>query len=287
MDLSEKDRNTLSNLEKGYEGELLFDSWVEGLSNNWIILHDLLFESNNTEFQIDSLLISSEIIYQFEVKNFDGDFYIEDDKWFSHSGKEINNPLHQLERSESLFRRLLLEFGIKTPIKSFVCFVNPEFHLFHAPRYQPIIFPTQLPRFIKKLQKNPPTIQKEPIKLAEKLVAANLKESRHKRVYEYRFEELKKGIRCCRCNSFLENHKVDLFICKYCGEIERVKSAVLRNIDEFILLFPQWKITTGLIYEWCNGLKTERTIRRILLENYILVGNRKNSYFIKAPINNK
>ncbi|WNS73723.1 nuclease-related domain-containing protein [Bacillus sp. DTU_2020_1000418_1_SI_GHA_SEK_038] len=281
MDLSDKELTILTNLEKGYAGELLFDSWVEGLSNDWIILNDLLFESNNTEFQIDSLLISSESIYQFEVKNFDGDFYIEDDKWFSHSGKEINNPLLQLERSESLFRRLLLEFGVKTPIKSFVCFVNPEFHLFQAPRYQPIIFPTQLPRFIQKLQKNPPTIQKAPIKLAEKLVAAHLIESRHKRVYEYQFEELRKGIRCSKCNSFLENLKADLFICKICGETERVKSAILRNVDEFILLFPQKKITTGLIHEWCNGLKTERTIRRILLENHKLIGNRKNSYFIK------
>ncbi|KAB2338931.1 NERD domain-containing protein [Cytobacillus depressus] len=283
MNLSEKDLNNLTNLEKGYEGELLFDKWVEALSGDWLILNDLLLESNNTEFQIDSLWISPETIYQFEVKNYDGDFYIEGDKWFSQSGKEIKNPINQLERSESLLRRLLQDFGVKTPIKSFVCFVNPEFHLYQAPSNLPIIFPTQFSRFMKKLSMSPPTIQKGYVKLAEKLVAAHIKESQYKRVYEYRFEDLRKGVTCTRCNSFLINLKVDVFICKNCGEAERVKPAILRNVEEFTLLFPKRNITTSAIHEWCNGLKTKRTIRRILLENYTLIGNRKNSYFIKNP----
>ncbi|MEH7346030.1 nuclease-related domain-containing protein [Bacillus sp. JJ1532] len=283
MNLSEKDRSTLTNLEKGYEGEVLFDSWVEDLSNDWIILNDLLFESNNTEFQIDSLLISSETIYLFEVKNYDGDFYTEDDKWFSQSGKEINNPLYQLERSESLFRRLLYDFGVKTPIKSFVCFVNPEFHLYESPHNQPIIFPTQLPRFIKKMQKNPPRIQKTPLKLAEKIAAAHMTESRHKRVYEYQFEKLKKGIRCLKCVSFMADFSSEQFVCNRCGVKEKVATGILRTVEEFILLFPERRITTNAIYEWCDGIKSKRTIRRILLLKYKPFGNGKDSYFVKMP----
>ena len=187
----------------------------------------------------------------------------------------------QLERSESLFRRLLLEFGVKTPIKSFVCFVNPEFHLFQAPRDQPIIFPTQLPRFIKKLQKNPPRIQKAPIKLAEKLVASHLKDSRHKRVYEYRFEELRKGVRCSHCTSFMVDYSSEYLMCHSCGIKEKAVTAILRNVEEFILLFPEKRITTSAIYEWCNRIKSMKTIRRILMIKYTPVGISKDSFFVK------
>ena len=41
----------------------------------------------------------------FEVKNFEGDYYIEKDQWYSASSKiEIVNPLSQLERSRSLLQ---------------------------------------------------------------------------------------------------------------------------------------------------------------------------------------
>ncbi len=281
-DLSEKELNTLRNLERGFEGELLFDNWVEDLSNGWIILNDILLEYNQTEFQIDSLFISSELIYLFEVKYFDGDFYIDGDGFYTQSGKEINNPLLQLERSESLFRRLLQDFGIKTPIKSFVCFVHPEFHLYEAPRNHPIIFPTQLPRFVKKLQMNPPTIQKASLRLAEKIVAAHINESRHKRVYEYQFEELKKGVRCYNCVSFMDDYSPEYLICNKCGIKEKAVTAILRNVEEFIFLFPKKRIFTNTIYEWCNGIRSKKTIRRILMLKYTPVGISKDSYFVKV-----
>lgn len=281
MVLSEKDKSTLINLEKGYEGELIFDSWVGKLSNNWLVLNDLLFESNNTEFQIDSLLISPEALFQFEVKNYEGDFYIEGDKWYSQTEKEIKNPLNQLERSESLLRRLLQDIGVKTPIKSFVCFVNTEFHLYDAPRNPSLIFPTQLSRFMKNLDKRTSKLHQGNLKFAEKLCAANLKESRHKRVYEYQFEELKKGVRCRYCFSFMDDYNPEQLICNCCGVKEKAASGILRNVEEFIFLFPDNRITTNAIYEWCNGIKSKKTIRRVLMSNYAPVGFSKDCYFVK------
>ncbi|MGM0834523.1 MAG: nuclease-related domain-containing protein [Bacillota bacterium] len=107
MELSEKDKQHYHYLQKGYDGEVKFDSLTENLQCECIILNDLLFKINNTVFQIDSLIITAEILRFYEVKNFEGDFYYESDRMYTKSKTEINNPLNQLNRGVSLFRQLL------------------------------------------------------------------------------------------------------------------------------------------------------------------------------------
>ncbi len=106
MQLSDAENQYLSNMEKGYEGEQAFSNMLEKRSDDWLIINDLLLEHNNTRFQIDTLLLQHNGIYLFEVKNYEGDFYVESDKWFQKSGKEMKNPILQLTRSESLLRQL-------------------------------------------------------------------------------------------------------------------------------------------------------------------------------------
>ena len=106
MNLSEKDHLNYLNLNKGFIGEQHFDEWLHHLPDNWLILNDLLFEFSHSHFQIDSMVISNSTIYIFEVKNYDGDYYMEDDRWFSTSGAEIKNPIFQLKRTETLLRKL-------------------------------------------------------------------------------------------------------------------------------------------------------------------------------------
>jgi len=146
-ELSEEDRQYYFNLEKGYEGELAFDRYLETLSDDWLIVNDLFLRYNNTSFQIDSLLISHEMIYLFEIKNFEGDFYFEGDHWYTLSKREISNPMLQLEKNLSLLRRLLLDWGYNYHFSENLVFVNPEFFLYNAPLGKPIIFPSQIERF--------------------------------------------------------------------------------------------------------------------------------------------
>src|SRR5690554_1462358 len=79
MHLSGRDKQYYYSLKKGYEGERVFDSLTEKLQCECFILNDLLLNSNNTTFQIDTLIITSETIYLYEVKNLDGDYYYDDE----------------------------------------------------------------------------------------------------------------------------------------------------------------------------------------------------------------
>ncbi|MFV8826503.1 nuclease-related domain-containing protein [Alkalihalobacterium sp. APHAB7] len=67
-----------------------------------------------------------------EVKNYAGDFLIENDNWFSLPKKEIKNPLLQLKRSEDLLRRLFQDNGMNLTVEPHLVFVIPGFHLYQV-----------------------------------------------------------------------------------------------------------------------------------------------------------
>src|SRR5690625_3971565 len=84
MDLLPRDKKNLNNLQKGYEGELnFFHLLEEKLTSKCIRLYDLLLESNQTKFQIDNLLIYQNTIHMNEVKYYQGDFLVRDNKWYT------------------------------------------------------------------------------------------------------------------------------------------------------------------------------------------------------------
>ncbi len=277
MVFSESEELTNFTVTKGYEGELKSDVWLKGLADDWLILNDLLFEYRGSLFQIDTLIIVYEKIFLLDVKNFEGDHSIKEDKWYTPSGKPEKNPLHQLERCETLFKQLSNELGNKIPVESYLIFINPEFHLYTSSINPAIIFPTQLNRFLKKLNTGPVKLSKRHRDFAQQLVDLNIEESPYTGILKYNYEQLKKGITCANCKTlFLDN----TLICKKCGFAEGVDAAVLRSVKEFTLLFPERKITTNEIYEWCGGIKSKKVIRRVLGKNFKLMGHSQTSHFV-------
>ncbi|MBP2076595.1 nuclease-related domain-containing protein [Oceanobacillus polygoni] len=138
--LTNKEKQHYFNLNKGYEGEALFDHFTAKLKCECFILNDLLLETNNTSFQIDCLIITGDKFYIYEVKNYEGDYHYQSDKLFKKPRLEIINPLHQLSRSESLLRQLLLTLGFIPQIDASVVFINPSFTLYQAPLDKPFSF---------------------------------------------------------------------------------------------------------------------------------------------------
>ena len=83
MELTEKEKFHYFSMEKGYEGEVKFDLLAESLQEEMYIINDMLLEINNSFFQIDSFIISQGVIHLLDIKNFQGDFYLESDKLYS------------------------------------------------------------------------------------------------------------------------------------------------------------------------------------------------------------
>ncbi|GEK91965.1 nuclease-related domain-containing protein [Alkalibacterium kapii] len=73
--LNDSDKRYLINLEKGFKGEEQFDALVKKyLIGEALVLNDLLIESKGNTFQIDALIITTDTLYLYEIKNFKGDF---------------------------------------------------------------------------------------------------------------------------------------------------------------------------------------------------------------------
>lgn len=277
IDLSIKEKLQLSNKAKGYEGEVKFDTLIHSL--NTLVINDFLLEVGDTIFQIDTLIIFFERIYLIDVKNFEGEYCYESSMFKTITGSEKKDPMLQLNRCHSALRQLLQKYGYNFTIESFLVFINPEFTLFQPTQNPQIILPTQVNSFIKKLNRMTSKLNDRHDKLADLLVSLHKTENPYVRLPAYNYEMLEKGMTCGSCHSFDVSVSRTKVTCGNCGYKERVEAAVLRQVDELRILFPDIKITTSLVYEWCKVIASTKTIRRILKKNFKAIGNTKESYY--------
>jgi hypothetical protein len=280
MELTEKEKFHYSNLEKGYEGEVKFDVLTQSLQEERFIINDLLLEVNNSYFQIDTLIISQGIIHLLDIKNFQGDYYLKSDNLYSvTTEREYKNPIIQLKRSATLFRQLLQNLKQNYLVDAYVIFINPEFTLYQASLDLPIILPTQVNRFLRDLNNTSSTLNEGHKKLAQNLISLHQPKNPFTRLPEYHYDQLQKGIYCKSCKSFQVTVQYYDLVCHNCGEHEKIEPAILRNVKEFQLLFPERKITTKSIYDWCKVKLDKKTICRVLRKNYKAIGNTRNTYY--------
>jgi hypothetical protein len=280
MVLAIEEQKYYLNLKKGFEGEVKFDLLTETLQSDCLILNDLLLEINHTTFQIDTLIIFQDRVYLFEVKNFEGDYSYDADNFKTNFGNKYQNPLDQLKRSKNMLHQLLQKYEYTTSIDASVIFINQDFTLYHAPLELPFIFPSQINRILKKLNIMPSRLSNLHKNLAEKLVSLHQSEApANNRLPPYEYEQLRKGITCKECSSFSMTVHRKKVACNDCGCEEVLALAVIRCVKEFKLLFPNRKITTNEIYEWCKVIESKKRISRILESNFKKIGVRKWTFF--------
>ncbi len=277
--LSQDDENHYHNIEKGFEGERQLYKKLDSITNELNILHDLYFEQNKSPIQIDFLLLTHGKPILIEVKNFEGEYFIKEDRWYKLSGKEIKNPLIQLQRTETNFRQLLTSYNFNNSFESYIVFVNPQFTLLTAPINKQIILPTQLPRFIKYLSCHLSNSAAQS-SLYMKLISMNMIESRRSSVPAYLYENLCKGVNCSRCGARMMARQSILY-CGVCGYEEKVEKGILRSIKELELLFPNKKITTNLIFDWCGEIVSSRRTQKVLNQHFVRLGHNKASHYIR------
>ncbi|MBB5145050.1 hypothetical protein HNQ35_000239 [Cerasibacillus quisquiliarum] len=285
MNLSTQEKQQYIRLLKGHEGEKQFYQLIKNNhTTNSIFLHDLLLQSNNSLFQIDHILIHAQTIFSFEVKNYEGEFIIENGNWYVKSTKqEIRNPLNQLNKSDYLLRQLVINLGYNLPVKSYLVFINRDFTLYQLPPNLPILLRSQLNRFIQFLNKSHVPLKQEHHQLAQDLKKVQITDSSFENLPDYDFKQLRKGITCPECYMFLSRERQSFLLCDNCGYTETLEKGILRNVFEFHLLFPDMKITTNVIYEWCHIFRSPRTIRKVLSKHFIFIQNGPYSYYDIRP----
>ncbi|WP_147532639.1 nuclease-related domain-containing protein [Bacillus marasmi] len=282
MDLTQTEKQHYLNLKKGFQGEVQFDQLVEGagLHHKFYILNDLLLKCDNTTFQIDSTIITQNSIIPNEIKNFEGNLIYKNKNFYNCTTDGIyQNPLEQLNRIKILLTKLLQKNGFNIPIEGNVIFINPECFLYQAPVDEPIVYYTQLNRFLRSLNAKPSFLDNTHTELANFLLNAHITEPESMHLPAYQFGSVRKGLNCGKCNSFfLEIHGRKL-VCYDCGYQEKIEAAVVRGVEEVRLLFPELKLTPNIVFDWCRLSISSKWLRRILKDNYEQFGYGKWTYY--------
>lgn len=263
--LSRKDENYYNHLVKGFEGECTFDEWVEDSLKEHILLGDLIFKVNGTIFQLDSLVITNQKLYLYEVKNYEGEFQMDMTSLKRYqAGPELLNPLIQLQRSTILFKQLMDQMNIKIPIESYVIFINKNFTLYQSEPHPQILVCSQLERHFESIKDTTYPLSEKCLSLSKSIMKKQLDESPYQDLPDYSIENLSKGIYCSECFNFIEELTGRLCVCSHCGYRETAYDNTYRHIVEFTRLFPEKQLTTQIIYKWCNGLHSMYRIRSVL-----------------------
>jgi len=280
MELQEKTKYHLAILEKGYEGELKFDQLANHLKEERYILDGLLLEWNGSTFQLDKVIISESVIHLLDTKYYSGDYYWDNGKlYYLATSKECKNPIEQLNRGLLLFKQLLQSLKLNYLVEAFAVFVHSEFTLYQAPKDLPIILPTQVNRFLSELNNTKSALSEGHRKLAQALIALNQTKNPYEKLPEYSYEQLQKGMFCKKCKTLLFVTERNNFVCGKCGEQEKVSDAILRNVEEYKFLFPERKVTSSNIQDWCRTKLHRKTISRILGKHYAIIGNTRSTYY--------
>ncbi|PTQ83807.1 nuclease-like protein [Trichococcus patagoniensis] len=265
------------NLKKGFNGECRFDEYTEQFEKYCLILNDLQLEIKRAPFQVDALLICFDRILLYEIKNYEGVHIWGKEKFTKPSGAALENPSMQLSKTKVRLELLLQSLGYQMQVEAYVVFINPEFTLLGAPTDGNFILPTEIPGHFRTLQMTEPTNEQQR-KLAKQLT--DLHDPNYPtKLSAYNYGQLEKGMSCVSCGTLAKTIKGHHQICDKCGNKTSVRKAIINSIEEFRFLFPEEKITSKRITEWC-GLADPDRVYRVLKEYYQPMGSDNGRYYI-------
>jgi hypothetical protein len=96
---------------------------------------------------------------------------------------------------------------------------------------------------------------------------------------------LRPGICCPLCSQFYSLIDTKNVICSACKRKENLHSAIFRIVEEFKLLFPEKKITTIDIYNWCKPVRDKKNNPTISCKTYQLKGHGSSSHYVEMKVN--
>ncbi|HZW68767.1 MAG TPA: nuclease-related domain-containing protein [Pseudogracilibacillus sp.] len=279
--LSPQEIHQYEQIKAGFYGEAKLSELIVSRNFRHIIpLFDIRLLSRAAELQIDCLLLTENDLFILEVKNYSGDYQMENNNLFSLPTKrQVQTPLTQVERTEFLFKRMLDDRKIHRNVQSYVVFINNNFMLYNASPELPMIFPAQIESFLKQINENAYRLTSQTKKLAHILTSQQIEHSSYERYPDYSFDRLKYGLFCEHCFSPLSKKGREALTCLPCRSTILSEDAILFAIAQFHLLFPKEKIRTETITRWCGNIVSKKAVRRTLQKHFLVHSGGKHTHY--------
>ncbi|MCJ8010045.1 nuclease-related domain-containing protein [Lederbergia wuyishanensis] len=208
----------LSRRWAGFRGEQSLDYYVESIFNSdeYAVFHDMRLPiSEDSYFQIDTLIVSPSFFAILEGKNILGELFFDPNQLERNLDNKLDifpNPILQAENQQYFLTALLEKHSIpRVPNTSFVVITNQHSIIKPNPNYpsvaQKVIRPAAIRtklEVVSRKSRNPILDKKDMQKITRLLLKLhtpawpNLMER-----YQIQEEELLRGIFCEECNHYL------------------------------------------------------------------------------------
>lgn len=261
--LSPDEQFQFSNIQKGFEGECLYDQIFDEVGHqNVYIFRDLYLKIGGSVTQYDSIVISDENVTINEIKNFQGDLHYEKENWYKNGYLLEDDAFSQLRRAKGKLIKLSKNSDVKFDVEGSLIFINDDFRLTAEDQtvFEKTVTRSYVRNYMKKLN------SRNRGNRAKKI--ANII-NKHKVSNEF-FDKnpdismLKLGLYCGECKSYdLEKNKFH-FTCNLCGTRETYETHVLRAINDYKFLFYNQPITKNAILKLINYEIKKSAVGRIL-----------------------
>lgn len=271
MKLDRYAENRLEAFEKGYAGELLYDSIFDEIISHLPIFRDIYLNIENSIFQCDALIVYDAGFIVNEIKNFRGIYTYENEKWYVRNNEISEDPIIQLKRATSKLIKLRYLYNLKLNSIGKVIFPNPEFYLqtTHPTVKDYTIVRHELRHYLHSMNSLKSTqrafdfteiIQQHIVDNPYFNNTANL-------------DELKHGVYCRKCNSFNLIKSNVHFHCLDCRHKDTVHTVIVQALSDFNILFTNNHITRNNFSKFLGHEISQSTINRYLQKYCIKINS--------------
>lgn len=261
--LTEAESKTLKRLNKGFEGEELYDRIFDEAGHDRVsIFRDIWIKADKSLTQIDSLIVSDDVVVINEIKNYSGQYTYENNVWHVGNIQISDDPIIQAKRASSKLIKIFRENHTHITVDSKVIFPNPYFIFTtnDAVCNASMIKRNRLKIYMRALNRLPSgRISHEIIQLLESYRVPGP-------VYhmDTEFSRLKTGRYCIHCNAYELDSYRGFTVCRNCSGRMSNKLHLLTAVRDFQLLFHNEQITTAVIQKILNEEISYSTIQRNL-----------------------
>ncbi|TDM03902.1 hypothetical protein [Macrococcus carouselicus] len=89
------------------------------------------------------------------------------------------------------------------------------------------------------------------------------------------------GLRCPHCGQLSDfNYHHHLILCQKCRQISTLDQAFVTAAREYLSLFPDSRLTKGIMYKWCNKKIPATKVASLLKKHFSPAGKTKGTYYL-------
>ena len=277
----DKDVQNLKRLAAGYAGECEFDDWLSSYGRpHWRIFKDIWIDAGGTT-QIDTLLVTGEGVYVFDVKNYSGALEYVDGKWFS-GGKRLNKDIFiQLKRSMEKVNLMHYRMGRPGGLHSSIVFINEHNDVKIVDEVDvEVMMRNDIKRKIHKIADEENWNGSLDIEQVARGVETFIIPCPYKprELEDAEFERLRGGICCVKCSGF------DVEVLRYhvqcgCGHVESKEKAVLRTVCEYGVLRHDRELKLEEVYQFLGGVISKKHLSKVLRRYFKLISTGRHAKY--------